>query len=242
MHAGARLLIVAGPGTGKTHTLTCRIAHLITAKQVLPQRILAVTFTNKAAEEMRSRLRKILGETTPLPFIATFHGLCFSLLQELNPNEVITLIDEDQQAGLIAEAAAMATQSGNAVSLPTHRLQEQIMRAKQSLFSPDDLAQTDLNTPADQFLSAVYRAYQLLLESQRQVDFEDLIFKVCIGWSRTLRFCKRAGIDFATFVDEYQDLNHGQYRIIRALRLRTPAAGVFVSSAIPINPSTASWI
>ena len=218
MHAGARLLIVAGPGTGKTHTLTCRIAHLITAKQVLPQRILAVTFTNKAAEEMRSRLRKILGETTPLPFIATFHGLCYSLLQELNPNEVITLIDEDQQAGLIAEAAAMATQSGNAVSLPTHRLQEQIMRAKQSLFSPDDLAQTDLNTPADQFLSAVYRAYQLLLESQRQVDFEDLIFKVVHRLESDPAFLQACRDRFChVFVDEYQDLNHGQYRIIRAL-------------------------
>jgi uncharacterized protein (TIGR00375 family) len=218
MHVGARLLIVAGPGTGKTHTLTCRIAHLITAKQVLPQSILAVTFTNKAAEEMRTRLRTILGETIPLPFIATFHGLCFSLLQELNPNEVITLIDEDQQAELIAEAVAMATQSGIVVSLAPQRLQEQIMRAKQSLVSPDDSAQTDLNTPADQCLSAVYRAYQLLLESQRQVDFEDLIFKVVHRLESDPAFLQGCRDRFRhVFVDEYQDLNHGQYRIIRAL-------------------------
>jgi len=153
-----------------------------------------------------------------LPFIATFHGLCFSLLQELNSNEVITLIDEDQQAELIAEAAAMATQSGIALSLTPQRLQERIMRAKQSLFSPDDLAQTHLNTPVDQCLSAVYRAYQLLLESQRQVDFEDLIFKVVHRLESDPAFLQGCRDRFRhVFVDEYQDLNHGQYRIIRAL-------------------------
>jgi uncharacterized protein (TIGR00375 family) len=217
MHAGARLLIAAGPGTGKTHTLTCRIAHLITAKQVLPQRILAVTFTNKAAEEMRSRLRALLGETTSLPFIATFHGLCFRLLQELYPDQVISLVDEDQQVELIAEAATMAAKRGITVSLTPQRLQEQIMRAKQNMLAPDDLPQADLNS-TDRCLFAVYRAYQVLLEIQSQVDFEDLIFKVVHRLESDSGFLKACRDRFChVFVDEYQDLNHGQYRIIRAL-------------------------
>jgi uncharacterized protein (TIGR00375 family) len=217
-HAGARLLIVAGPGTGKTHTLTCRIAHLISAEGISPEIILAVTFTNKAAEEMRSRLRTMLVESKQLPFISTFHGLCFNLLQEFNTHEIISIINEDEQAELIVEAAAMAAESGIEISLKPQVIQERIMRAKQNMVSPDDLAHTDSDTPGYQGLAAVFRAYQQLLEIQRQVDFEDLIFKVVNRMESDPAFLQACRDRFRhVFVDEYQDLNQGQYRIIRAL-------------------------
>jgi superfamily I DNA/RNA helicase len=218
LHSGARLLIVAGPGTGKTHTLTARIAHLITARQVLPEHILAVTFTNKAAEEMCLRLRTILGGATALPLVDTFHGLCLSLLQELNPEEDITIIDEYEQSELIAEAAGQATESGIPVSLKLSELQDRIMRAKQNLLAPPRLAQTDPNATDDKGFGAAYRAYQQLLHSQRMADFEDLIFRVAYRLETDCDFRQTCRDRFRhVFVDEYQDLNHAQYRIIHAL-------------------------
>jgi uncharacterized protein (TIGR00375 family) len=218
VHKNARLLILAGPGTGKTHTLTCRIAHLITAMKVEAQHILAVTFTNKAAEEMRQRLQAMMGDQKPLPFIATFHALCRSLLQELNPNEALTLIDEYEQAELIGEAVERVAESGVLISLKPHALQERIVRAKQNMLAPETPAQTGSSTDQDQEVSAVYSAYQQLLESQRLVDFEDLIFKIVNRIETDPGFLKACQDRFQhIFVDEYQDLNHGQYRIIRAL-------------------------
>jgi uncharacterized protein (TIGR00375 family) len=218
VHQNVRLLILAGPGTGKTHTLTRRIAHLITAMKIEAQRILAVTFTNKAAEEMRQRLRAILGDQKPLPFIGTFHALCLSLLQELNPNEAFTLIDEYEQAELIAEAAERVAESGVLISLKPHALQDRILRAKQNMLAPETLAQTGSSTHQDQEVRAVYHAYQQLLESQRLADFEDLIFKIVNRIETDPRFLKACQDRFQhIFIDEYQDLNHSQYRIIRAL-------------------------
>ncbi len=214
----ARLLILAGPGTGKTHTLTCRIAHLIKTKKVPPQLILAVTFTHKAAGEMRQRLRAMLGYLKPMPFIATFHALCLRLLQELDPNEVVTLVDEYEQAELIAEAAEQVAESGIPISLSPQVLRERIMRAKQSMISPEPRGPAESKPPEDEGFHAVYRAYQQLLDSQRRLDFEDLIFKLVNRLEADHGFLKMCRDRFRhVFVDEYQDLNHGQYRMIRAL-------------------------
>jgi uncharacterized protein (TIGR00375 family) len=214
----ARLLILAGPGTGKTHTLTCRIAHFIKAKKVPAEIILAVTFTHKAAGEMRARLRAMLGDLEPLPFIATFHGFCLRLLQELNPHEVLTLVDELDQTELIAEAAEQAAESGIMVSMAPQALQERIMRAKQSMIAPAPPAPVESAPPEEESFHAVYRNYQQLLDSQRMVDFEDLIFKLVNRLEADHGFLKECRDRFRhILVDEYQDLNHGQYRLIRAL-------------------------
>jgi uncharacterized protein (TIGR00375 family) len=218
LHDASEILIVAGPGTGKTHTITCRIAHLITARKVEPCRILAVTFTHHAAEEMRLRLRVLLGDLPAFPFISTFHGLCYGLLQELSPNEAITIIDESEQAELIAEAADQVVESGVSVLLKPAVLQERIVRAKQNMMLARQLASVESNTPENSGLAAVYRAYQHLLASQRQYDFEDLIFNVVHRLENDPDFLKSCRERFQhVLVDEYQDLNHGQYRMIRAL-------------------------
>jgi uncharacterized protein (TIGR00375 family) len=215
---GRRLLIVAGPGTGKTHTLTCRIAQQISEKGVPGGSVLAVTFTHKAADEMRSRLKILLGEGQALPLIATFHGLCLHLLRESNSERQFGIIDEDEQADLIKEAAALTAQSGIPVPLRVPGLMARIMRAKQNLLSPDELCESAENSLEEPGIVAVYQRYQHLLESQRLFDFEDLIFRVARRLESDPEFCRSCRERFRhVYVDEYQDLNHGQYRIIRSL-------------------------
>ncbi len=225
-HDAAKILIVAGPGTGKTHTITCRIAHLIHTRKVEPTRILAVTFTNHAAEEMRLRLMAMLGDLPTFPFISTFHTLCLRLLQELSPNETITIIDESEQVELIAEAADQVAESGVSVSLKPAVLQDRIVRAKQNMMPVEQLTSIESTMPEDSAFVAVYRAYQHLLDSQKQLDFEDLIFNVVNRLETDPVFLKACRERFQhVFVDEYQDLNHGQYRMIRALAPSRAEAG-----------------
>jgi uncharacterized protein (TIGR00375 family) len=216
---GRRLLIIAGPGTGKTQALTWRIANQILRKRISAERVLAITFTNKAANEMRSRLKMLLGEERSLPFIATFHGLCLQLLVEDHPDVSFGIIDEDEQTAILKQAASIAS-SGSGVALTTSipALKAQIMFAKQNILLPDDLSEPTGNTPEKIYLIAVYRAYQQLLEIQGLMDFEDLIFKVARRLDAEPEFRNACQNRFQyIYVDEYQDLNLSQYRIIRKL-------------------------
>jgi uncharacterized protein (TIGR00375 family) len=215
-HPIGPLMIVAGPGTGKTHTLTCRIGWLIDRQDVSPQRILALTFTHKAAEEMRIRLKALVGANRLPTWISTFHGFCWSLLRELNPTAGAALIDEDDQRELIAAAAVMASEQGFQADLDTRALHERITRMKQSL-QPIE-APGHEGSPAAVGLHAVYRAYQILLESQNVCDFEDLIFKIVMRLEQDPGYAESCRERFRhVFIDEYQDINPGQYRLIRAL-------------------------
>ncbi len=226
-HAGSPLLIVAGPGTGKTLTLTRKIAYLVNRKGVPPENILAVTFTNKAAQEMRERLDMLLDGSASVPFVATFHALCLHILKEINGDVVsnrpaFSIIDDYDRKFLVAEAARKVEQKGIPVSVSAKVLLEKIIAAKQQIYGPEDdlegIAASDCE-PA--MFAAVYRTYQDILAIQGLVDFEDLILNVVkifendgdIGEKYRRRFSYM-------FVDEYQDLNHGQYRIVKALALR----------------------
>jgi uncharacterized protein (TIGR00375 family) len=222
-HPHGALVIVAGPGTGKTFTLTRRIAHLIQDKGVGPESVLAVTFTNKAAEEMRARLAGILGPRAALPTVATFHGICLNLWREWEGSKAPVVIDEDEQGAVLADAVKMAAASGAAVT-PNHPdLKAGIMRAKQNLLGPEDLAAAPGSDPA---VAAVYRAYQGLLETQRVCDYEDLIFGVVARLESDVALRDRCRGRFRhIFVDEYQDINHGQYRFIRAIAPSPAATG-----------------
>ena len=213
-----RLLIVAGPGTGKTRTLTMRIAHLMITKDVSADHILAVTFTRKAAREMQQRLRTILGDYRKQPLVATFHSLCFKILNALKTEGTEAIIDEDERKVLIREAIKQARDHGIAVSQKPQKLLDRIIAAKQQILSPDDLTQPDNVTVDARMLAEVYHSYQNLLSIQGLNDYEDLIFKVVRLLETDLKVCQRYRDQFQhIFVDEYQDLNHGQYRIIKAL-------------------------
>jgi ATP-dependent DNA helicase UvrD/PcrA len=223
-HPDGRLLIVAGPGTGKTRTLTMRIAHLIMRKRVSPANILAITFTRKAAQEMQQRLQTILGDANPLPLVATFHSLCFKILNELNPASAESVIDEDDRLALMREAINQVKDHGIRVSQKAPALLQQIVAAKQQILNPDDLTQTDPVTRDARTLAEVYHRYQILLSIQGLNDYEDLIFKVVQLLETDQKVCKKYRRQFQhIFVDEYQDINHGQYRIMRALAPRDPS-------------------
>ena len=217
-HPDGRLLIVAGPGTGKTRTLTMRIAHLLIRKDVSADNILAVTFTRKAAREMQQRLRTTLGDTRKRPLVATFHSLCFKILNDLKTEGTEAIVDEDERKILIREAIKQAKEHGITVSQKPQKLLDRIIAAKQQILSPDDLTQPDNVTLDDRMLAEVYHSYQNLLSIQGLNDYEDLIFKVVRLLETDSMVCKRYRNQFQhIFIDEYQDLNHGQYRIIKAL-------------------------
>lgn len=212
------LLITAGPGTGKTRTLTCRIAHLINHGGVNPENILAVTFTNKAAAEMGQRLLKILGMRAKLPLTATFHAFCLTLLKEIRHGRDHAVIDDVDRKELVAEAVAGVKQYIIDLSIKPGTAAQRIARAKQQLLSPaDDLTPVTDGINAVDF-TAIYETYQHLLDVQRLYDYEDLIFKVVslLESDTALKALYRNRFSHI-FVDEYQDLNFGQYRIIKAL-------------------------
>jgi superfamily I DNA/RNA helicase len=217
-HPAGQLLIVAGPGTGKTRTLTMRIAHLMVNKGVSAENILAVTFTRKAAWEMQQRLHAILGDTRKCPLVATFHSLCFKILNELKTESVESIVDEDERKAIINEAIKQTRGHGIAVFQKPQKLLERIIAAKQQILSPEDIIEPDNVTTDARMLAEVYHSYQNLLSIQGLNDYEDLIFKVVRLLETDTKICQKYRNQFQhIFVDEYQDLNYGQYRIIKAL-------------------------
>jgi ATP-dependent DNA helicase UvrD/PcrA len=215
-HDGGALIIIAGPGTGKTRTLTQKIAYLIQKKKVSPQNILAVTFTNKASQEMRQRLETIFGKSKNQPFIGTFHSLCFQILNDFEKKSY-TIIDEKDRNLLMLDAINRVESAGVQVKIKPKILLEWIISAKQNILLPEEWLGETPSTEND-FFQAVYQSYQSLLEIQKFYDYEDLILKTV----RILETENQAADSYRTlfryiFVDEYQDLNHGQYRIIKSL-------------------------
>ncbi len=217
-HPEGPLLVVAGPGTGKTRTLTVRIAHLIKRKGVSPDNILALTFTRKAAREMQQRLHTILNDDHHLPLTATFHSLCYKLLNDLKPQETFAIIDDDDRKEMMREAIKTVKHHKIEVLQTPKQLLTQIIAAKQQILGPDEMTPSNKVTAADRALAEVYHSYQTLLSTQGLYDYEDLIFNVVELLENDAHILQKYRRRFPyVFVDEYQDLNHGQYRIVKAL-------------------------
>ncbi|MBC2737060.1 MAG: UvrD-helicase domain-containing protein [Desulfobacteraceae bacterium] len=222
-HGDGPLLIVAGPGTGKTRTVTHRMAHLIQDGGVPAGAMLALTFTEKAAGEMRSRLEQLLDDASTLPLTATFHALCWALLREETPETPLRIIDEDERLFLLQRTMRRLTGNEKAVTLKPRELLSQMVDAKQQLKGPDAYFESVVADTATSVFARVYTAYQKMLADQHLLDFEDLIFRVVRRLETDDYFRTTCRNRFRyVFVDEYQDLNYGQYRLIRAL---VPAAG-----------------
>ena len=215
-HDGGALIIIAGPGTGKTRTLTQKIAYLIQKKKISPRNILAVTFTNKASQEMRQRLETIFGKSKIQPFIGTFHSLCFHLLNDFEKKSY-TIIDEKDRELLLLDAINRVKETGVQIKTKPKKLLKRIISAKQNILHPEEWPDKIPSEKNDCF-QTVYQSYQNLLEIQKFYDYEDLIFKTV----QILETENKVAASYRThfqyiFVDEYQDLNHGQYRIIKSL-------------------------
>jgi superfamily I DNA/RNA helicase len=217
-HERGPVLVVAGPGTGKTQTLTRRIAYLITQKGVSPENILAVTFTNKAAEEMRQRLKAFVGNQVPLPTVGTFHSVCLQLLKEQDGENAPAVLDDGRRKALVREAIKQVNHGGRSISLTPDDALRRIVVAKQQFLKPGDRLEPILEGVDGSELRSVYGAYQNILSIEGLCDYEDLIFKVVGRVKKDPVLLKQYQERFHyIFVDEYQDLNQGQYRLIRAL-------------------------
>lgn len=213
-HSPGHMMIVAGPGTGKTRTLTHKIAHIIEDGTAI-NRLLAVTFTNKAAMEMKARLESILGPNRPLPFVGTFHGLGFRILSASTPDGSLSVVDEEVRRLMIKDILAFNDLSR---SIRVDDLMRWVVGAKQNLWSCTEV-QGGICPPdqVDDFINC-YQDYENLLTIQNIVDFEDLIFKSVRLLEENAGACPLCPEGFThIFIDEYQDINAGQYRLVRLL-------------------------
>jgi len=226
-HTGGPLLVVAGPGTGKTRTLTHRIAYLLTEKGISEENVLAVTFTNKAAHEMMDRLSLLLGASAKLPFVGTFHSFCYSAIKELDQDKTSSIIDDEKRKTLVRTAKTLTIDGGSPVSLSNRELLDGIVAAKQRFISPKDPPEAlPENYQSVDFLK-IYSKYQELLSIEGLYDYEDLIYQLTGRLNQNSDLLDRFQNRYQyIFVDEYQDLNFGQYRLIR--ELSPPGNDLFV--------------
>ena len=220
---GGPVLVLAGAGSGKTRVLTHRIAHLTAAHGVPAQRILAVTFTNKAAGEMRERVMRLVPEMQFADSrIGTFHSICARLLRrdlaryaDFSPN--FTIYDRDDQLRAVKRAMATAGADDGKGSVTAKTFLSRISGAKGELQTPDELVQT-AHTLIERRAVEVYRAYEAELAGANALDFDDLIAIPVRVLQREadLRALYQRRFEHI-LVDEYQDTNRAQYWLLRQL-------------------------
>jgi DNA helicase-2/ATP-dependent DNA helicase PcrA len=213
------LLVVAGAGSGKTRVLTYRVAHLIRACGVKPNEILAITFTNKAAGEMRERLERMLGQTARAIWILTFHAACGRMLrreaERLGYRSTFTIYDDQDQVRLVK--ACLEELGKDPKRFAPRGIHAQISRAKNELVTPEEYA-ARVASFWDQTVAEVYDLYQRRLHASNAVDFDDLLMLTVQTFERFPEALERWRSAFRyVLVDEYQDTNHAQYRLLQLL-------------------------
>jgi DNA helicase-2/ATP-dependent DNA helicase PcrA len=213
------LLVVAGAGSGKTRVLTYRVAHLIRACGVKPNEILAITFTNKAAGEMRERLERMLGATARAIWILTFHAACGRMLrreaERLGYRSTFTIYDDQDQVRLVK--ACLEELGKDPKRFSPRGIHAQISRAKNELVSPAEYA-ARVASFWDQTVAEAYELYQRRLHASNAVDFDDLLMLTVEVFERFPEALDRWRTTFRyVLVDEYQDTNHAQYRLLQLL-------------------------
>src|SRR5437762_6029473 len=211
------LLVIAGAGSGKTRVLTYRVAHLIAACGVKPNEILAITFTNKAAGEMRSRLEGLLGGTARRIWILTFHAACGRLLrreaERLGYRSNFTIYDSADQVRLTK--ACLEELERDPKRFVPRGIHAQISNAKNQLVGPDEYM-ARVSSFYDQTVAEVYQLYQRRLHGSNAVDFDDLLMLTVEILERFPDAAKKWRNAFRyVLVDEYQDTNHAQYRLLQ---------------------------
>ncbi len=216
------LLILAGAGSGKTKTLTHRIAHLIGEKGVWPNQILAVTFTNKAAREMRERLATLLGQPNSrgfMPWMGTFHGICVRLLRQdghtIGIQSNFVIYDEDDRQGLIKQA--MKQVGITDAKIKPRAVSGMISSAKNEMTSPEEF-EAAANYPFQQSVAKVYKRYEALKKTAGALDFDDLLLETVRLFRENDEVRRKWQRQFVhIMIDEYQDTNAAQYAIVKSL-------------------------
>jgi len=219
------LLILAGAGSGKTRVITYRIAHLIEARGVPPENILAVTFTNKAAAQMKERVAKLLDGRVELragaPHVSTFHSFCVSVLRRhidhLGYTRDFSIYDEDDQQRMM-KACIQELGLGEQVTLPRSVL-SRISYAKNHGMTPEMMYEQAQNDPMEK-IAGLFGLYEAKLRQANALDFDDLLLKTVELFYKSADVCERYNRRFEyVLVDEYQDTNRTQYQLIRQLTL-----------------------
>ena len=220
LYRGPALLIVAGAGSGKTRVLTHRIAHLMANREAWPSQILAITFTNKAANEMRERIKSLVGDPEGM-WIRTFHSACLQILrreaERLGHNSNFTVYDTGDTRALIKRLIKAGGYDID--SLKPQMVASVISKSKNELQTASDFASTvDTKNPKSSAIAEIFEAYENEKRRNNAFDFDDLIGEtvfllrafpeVAASYQRKFRHI---------LVDEYQDTNHAQYSLIREL-------------------------
>ncbi len=211
------LLVIAGAGSGKTRVLTYRVAHLINAVGAKPNEILAITFTNKAAGEMKERLGHLLGADARGLWVLTFHATCGRILrreaQRLGYRSNFTIYDQADQVRLVKQCLEELERDPKRFT--PRGIHEQISNAKNQLVSPDEYA-TRVQSFYDQTVAEAYQLYQRRLFGSNAVDFDDLLMLTVDVLERFPEAREKWESAFRyVLVDEYQDTNHAQYRLLQ---------------------------
>ena len=219
LHRDGPLLILAGAGSGKTRVVCCRLAALIGGGHALPEQVLAVTFTNKAAEEMRGRVERLLGAAAPRLRVSTFHAFCARLLRREGPriglSRDFVIYDGADQLDVVRQA--MRELNVDPKIAPAKSLLSRISHAKNRFESAADLRRGG-ETFADEQLAAVYERYARVLTAGQALDFDDLLLKAVALFEESAEARTRYAERFRyVMVDEYQDTNRPQYLLIRRL-------------------------
>ncbi|MBM4446346.1 MAG: AAA family ATPase [Chloroflexi bacterium] len=213
------LLIVAGPGSGKTRVITHRIAYLIKVCGINPHRIMAVTFTNKAAREMAERLGKLLGQTADALTLGTFHAICARILRQegkaIGLDSRFVIYDEEDQLSLIKQS--LQELDLDPKQYIPRAIQSAIKYAKSRLLTPSDYAQQTSNY-FEGIVQRVYERYQQSLTQSQGVDFDDLLMKTVQLFNDHPKVLSKYQLRYLhILVDEFQDTNITQYMLIKQL-------------------------
>ena len=228
-YRGQALLIVAGAGSGKTRVLTHRIAHLLRTRDAYPSQILAITFTNKAAAEMRERVQHLIGDAARGMWISTFHSACVRILrreaQQFGFTSSFTIYDSGDSRALLKRL--VKEHEADAFGHTPASVQSRISKLKNELIDAEAFArQANLADPSERIFSEVFADYQRALQKANAFDFDDLIGQTVYLFRA---FPKVADVYRRRFrhilVDEYQDTNHAQYSLIRELTKPVSSGG-----------------
>ena len=214
------LLILAGAGSGKTRVITHRIAYLIDEMSVNPYNILAITFTNKAAAEMRERVDNLVGFGAESVWVSTFHSMCVRILRKhidkIGGTSSFTIYDASEQKTVVKEVLKYLQLDPKLY--PERAMLSAISKAKEGYMTPDDYEKAHAASFRDQKIAEVYREYQKRLQSNNALDFDDLIFKTIFLFETNPDVLAEYQTRFKyIMVDEYQDTNTAQFELISIL-------------------------
>ncbi|MCR5544806.1 MAG: UvrD-helicase domain-containing protein [Eubacterium sp.] len=219
-HTEGPLLILAGAGSGKTRVIVHRISYLIDDMDVNPYNILAITFTNKAAAEMRDRVEAQVGIGAENIWISTFHSMCVRILRRfydrIGGNNNFTIYDTDDQKTVVKEVLKSLNIDNK--QYPEKLCLAYISKAKEEFKTPEDMDLAAGSSYRDMQMARIYREYQERMKKNNALDFDDLIFKTLVLFDRDKEVLEMYQTRFKyIMVDEYQDTNNSQFLLIKFL-------------------------